>query len=184
MTNKRFLFIFWIPNIMMFLIFLSTFYIIRIFDIEGMLFFVSYFFIWILLNAVFIIVHTVKKRNLQYLFFAIVPVFIWCLMLLLAKYNIPERFDLFFSFPSVQKELENHLSGKEDSENIRIYGKYIGVIWQKEFLDDYSVVVFDEDDNFLELYKAKDDELLSTFGYDIRDVLKIKKFYYRVRLES
>lgn len=79
-------------------------------------------------------------------------------MLLIAKYSVPERFDLFFSFPGIQKKLANYLSDKED---IRIYGKYVGVIWQKEFLDDYSVVVFDEDDNFFELYKAKDDGLLT-----------------------
>lgn len=158
MTNKRFLFIFLIPNIMMFLIFLSAFWIIRIFDIVGMLFSVACLFMWVLLNAGLIIVHTVKKRNLKYLFFAIIPVFIWCLMLLIAKYSVPERFDLFFSFPGIQKKLANYLSDKED---IRIYGKYVGVIWQKEFLDDYSVVVFDEDDNFFELYKAKDDGLLT-----------------------
>ncbi|WP_191016338.1 hypothetical protein [Treponema zioleckii] len=184
MKNKRFLFIFLIPNIMMFLIFLSAFWIIRIFDIVGMLFSVACLFMWGLLNAVLIIVHTVKKRNLKYLFFAIIPVFNWCLMLLFSKYAVPERFDLFFSFPTIQKELSNHLSDKEDNENVRVFGKYVGIIWEKEFLDDYSVVVFDEDDNFLELYKAKDNELLRTFGYDIRDVLKIKKYYYRVRIES
>ena len=181
---KRFVFVFALINILMFLIFMSVSWAFRMFYMGAFLFFVGSLCAWILANIALIALRAILKRNVLNLLFAAVPLSLWAVMNVFAFFDVPERVDFFFSFPHIKKEFALNTTASDDSGKFRTYGKYIGIIWAEEFLDDYSVIVFDEDDNLLELYKANDEDLFRAFRYDIRDVIKMKKNYYRIRIES
>lgn len=183
---KIFSFAFGIINLLMLLIFLSATLLCRLCVDFAFWFVVISFLVWIVLNVALIVLFSILKRNALNLLFFALPLSLWAMMYVLSFFAVPDRLAFFFSLPRIEKDFSSMKSTMSATDSADDSGKfqYAAIMWLEEFLDDYSVIVFDESDNFLELYKAKDEALLKSFGYDIRRVTKLKKHYYRVQIES
>ena len=93
-----------------------------------------------------------------------------------------------------QKELDDYVVNNKKTDNIRIFGDYAGIIWNQGFLDSYSVIIFDKNNNLDILYKTAETDFsdkemyqkfVDAFGYEkIVSLMKIQDNYFRCNIDE
>ena len=108
---------------------------------------------------------------------------------IIIKNQISEKIALKIEFAKYKKELDRYIANNIKNENIRIFDNYVGIIWNPGFLDNYSVIIYDKNNNLDILYNSSGDifenkeiynEFKKAFEYEkIVDIIKIEDNYFR-----
>lgn len=173
---------------------LFSFHLIRAFAILGMIIFFEFWLAVIIINILMVITKVVKEKRLKAFLFFLPFLFSTVLAFLIVKNNLSEKIALKFEFKKYQKELDDYVVNNKKTNNIRIFGDYAGIIWDQGFLDSYSVIIFDKNNNLDILYKTAETDFsdkemyqkfVDAFGYEkIVSLMKIQDNYFRCNIDE
>ena len=164
---------------------LLSFQIMRALSILGALFFIVLLILLVFSNLAVFVAALMEKRNAKSLLFLLPLAFSVLSSFFILKYSVSERIALKLEFSRYKSELDDFVRNGTENENIRIFGDYAGIIWDAGFVDNYSVIIFDENNNLDELYESGDKKLSESFSADrIIHLLKIQDNYFRCNIYS
>nr|WP_303934154.1 hypothetical protein [Treponema denticola] len=183
-----------VSNISLIFLSLSSFYLLRSLSFIGAIIYACVCILSIILNILFVITKTIKTKAIKQLFF-LTP--IMCSLLfgfLIEKNQLSEKIALKIEFAKYKKELDRYIANNIKNENIRIFDNYVGIIWDPGFLDNYSVIIYDKNNNLDILYNSSGDifenkeiynEFKKAFEYEkIVDIIKIEDNYFRCNINQ
>ena len=183
-----------VSNIGLMLLSIFSFQLMRSLSFIGAIAYILLCMLIIILNILFVITNIVKQKNIRKLFFLIPIVFSIFFSFLIEKNQVSEKIALKFEFTKYKNELDSYIINNVDNENIRIFDNYIGIIWDPGFLDNYSVIIYDKNNNLDILYDSSEEmfedkkmyhEFKKAFEYEkIINLIKIKDNYYRCNIHE
>ena len=183
-----------VSNIGLMLLSIFSFQLMRSLSFIGAIAYILLCMLIIILNILFVITNIVKQKNIRKLFFLIPIVFSIFFSFLIEKNQVSEKIALKFEFTKYKNELDSYIINNVDNENIRIFDNYIGIIWDPGFLDNYSVIIYDKNNNLDILYDSSEEmfedkkmyhEFKKAFEYEkIVNLIKIKDNYYRCNIHE
>lgn len=171
---------------------LCSFYLTRSLFFLGAL--IIFFFegVLILTSLIYLIYTLFKNKNFKNLLYIPLLGVSVLLSFLIINSDISEKMALKIEFPSLQKQLDEAVKYNLANEKIYRYDDYTGIVWDPGFLDSYSVIIYDKNNNLDLLQKASEDSFpdkemfkkyKETFKYEkIVNVLKIKDCYFRCNI--
>lgn len=181
-----------VSNISLIFLSLFSFYLLRSLSFIGAIIYEYVCILSIILNILFVITKTIKTKAIKQLVF-LIP--IMCSLLfsfLIEKNQLSEKIALKIEFAKYKKELDRYIANNTKSENIRIFDNYVGIMWNPGFLDNYSVIIYDKNNNLDILYNSSGDtfenkevynEFKKAFEYEkIVDIIKIEDNYFRCNI--
>ena len=133
----------------------------------------------ILANLVLVIGSCIKHKAIKELLFLLPLAFSLLFSFISLKFNLSERLALKLEFDSYKAELDDYIFNNNKTENIRTFSDYGGIIWDGGFLDKYSAIIYDENNNLDLLFKSGDKKIEESFGRSLVDVMKIQDNYFR-----
>jgi len=183
-----------VSNIGLMLLSIFSFQLMRSLSFIGAIAYILLCMLIIILNILFVITNIVKQKDIRKLFFLIPIVFSIFFSFLIEKNQVSEKIALKFEFTKYKNELDSYIINNVDNENIRIFDNYIGIIWDPGFLDNYSVIIYDKNNNLDILYDSSEEmfadkkmyhEFKKAFEYEkIVNLIKIKDNYYRCNIHE
>ena len=169
-----------------------SFYLVRSLSFIGVLIYINLSILIILLNILFTITNIIKTKKIGKLFFLLPILFSTLFSFIIIKNQISEKIALKIEFAKYKKELDRYIANNIKNENIRIFDNYVGIIWDPGFLDNYSVIIYDKNNNLDILYNSSGDifenkeiynEFKKAFEYEkIVDIIKIEDNYFRCNI--
>ena len=179
-------------NIALMFLSILSFYLVRSLSVIGVLIYISLSIMIILLNILFTITNIIKTKKIGKLFFLLPILFSTLFSFIIIKNQISEKIALKIEFAKYKKELDRYIANNIKNENIRIFDNYVGIIWDPGFLDNYSVIIYDKNNNLDILYNSSGDifenkeiynEFKKAFEYEkIVDIIKIEDNYFRCNI--
>ena len=133
----------------------------------------------ILANLVLVVGSCIKHKAKKELPFLLPLAFSLLFSFISLKFNLSERLALKLEFDSYKAELDDYIFNNNKTENIRTFSDYGGIIWDGGFLDNYSAIIYDENNNLDLLFKSGDKKIEESFGRSLVDVMKIQDNYFR-----
>ena len=183
-----------VSNIGLMLLSIFSFQLIRSLSFVGAIAYILLCMLIIILNILFVITNIIKQKNIRKLFFLIPIVFSIFFSFLIEKNQVSEKIALKFEFTKYKNELDSYIINNVYNENIRIFDNYIGIIWDPGFLDNYSVIIYDKNNNLDILYDSSEEmfedkkmyhEFKKAFEYEkIVNLIKIEDNYYRCNIHE
>ena len=181
-----------VSNIALMFLSIFSFYLVRSLSFIGVLIYINLSILIILLNILFTITNIIKTKKIGKLFFLLTILFSTLFSFIIIKNQISEKIALKIEFAKYKKELDRYIANNTKSENIRIFDNYVGIIWDPGFLDNYSVIIYDKNNNLDILYNSSGDtfenkevynEFKKAFEYEkIVDIIKIEDNYFRCNI--
>ena len=181
-----------VSNIALMFLSIFSFYLVRSLSFIGVLIYISLSIMIILLNVLFTITNIIKTKKIGKLFFLLPILFSSLFSFIIIKNQISEKIALKIEFAKYKKELDRYIANNIKNENIRIFDNYVGIIWNTGFLDNYSVIIYDKNNNLDILYNSSGDifenkeiynEFKKAFEYEkIVDIIKIEDNYFRCNI--
>ncbi|EMB24955.1 hypothetical protein HMPREF9723_00186 [Treponema denticola OTK] len=178
-----------VSNIALMFLSIFSFYLVRSLSFIGVLIYINLSILIILLNILFTITNIIKTKKIGKLFFLLPILFSTFFSFLIIGNQISEKIALKIEFTKYKKELDRYIANNIKNENIRIFDNYVGIIWNPGFLDNYSVIIYDKNNNLDILYNSSGDtfenkevynEFKKAFEYEkIVDIIKIEDNYFR-----
>ncbi|WP_253721574.1 hypothetical protein [Treponema sp. OMZ 787] len=148
----------------------------------------------IILNILFVITNIIKLKKIRGLFFLIPIAFSIFFSFLIIKNQLSERIALKIEFKKYKNELDSYITNNVKNESIRIFDNYVGIIWDPGFLDTYSVIIYDKNNNLDILHDSSEDmfedkemynEFKKAFEYEkIVNLIKIEDNYFRCNIHQ
>lgn len=183
-----------VSNIGLMLLSIFSFQLMRSLSFIGAIAYILLCMLIIILNILFVITNIVKQKKIRELFFLVPIVFSIFFSFLIEKNQVSEKIALKFEFTKYKNELDSYIINNVDNENIRIFDNYIGIIWDPGFLDNYSVIIYDKNNNLDILYDSSEEmfedkkmyhEFKKAFEYEkIVNLIKIEDNYYRCNIHE
>ena len=183
-----------VSNIGLMLLSIFSFQLIRSLSFVGAIAYILLCMLIIILNILFVITNIIKQKNIRKLFFLIPIIFSIFFSFLIEKNQVSEKIALKFEFTKYKNELDSYIINNVYNENIRIFDNYIGIIWDPGFLDNYSVIIYDKNNNLDILYDSSEEmfedkkmyhEFKKAFEYEkIVNLIKIEDNYYRCNIHE
>ena len=193
-SNLYFKIIMIVSNIGLMLLSIFSFQLIRSLSFVGAIAYILLCMLIIILNILFVITNIIKQKNIRKLFFLIPIIFSISFSFLIEKNQVSEKIALKFEFTKYKNELDSYIINNVYNENIRIFDNYIGIIWDPGFLDNYSVIIYDKNNNLDILYDSSEEmfedkkmyhEFKKAFEYEkIVNLIKIEDNYYRCNIHE
>ena len=193
-SNLYFKIIVIVSNIGLMLLSIFSFQLIRCLSFVGAIAYIVLCMLIIILNILFVITNIIKQKNIRKLFFLIPIIFSIFFSFLIEKNQVSEKIALKFEFTKYKNELDSYIINNVYNENIRIFDNYIGIIWDPGFLDNYSVIIYDKNNNLDILYDSSEEmfedkkmyhEFKKAFEYEkIVNLIKIEDNYYRCNIHE
>ena len=181
-----------VSNIALMFLSIFSFYLVRSLSFIGVLIYINLSILIILLNILFTITNIIKTKKIGKLFFLLLILFSTLFSFIIIKNQISEKIALKIEFAKYKKELDRYIANNIKNENIRIFDNYVGIIWDPGFLDNYSVIIYDKNNNLDILYNSSGDifenkeiynEFKKAFEYEkIVDIIKIEDNYFRCNI--
>ena len=181
-----------VSNIALMFLSIFSFYLVRSLSFIGVLIYINLSILIILLNILFTITNIIKTKKIGKLFFLLPILFSAFFSFLIIKNQLSEKIALKIEFTKYKKELDRYIANNTKSENIRIFDNYVGIMWNPGFLDNYSVIIYDKNNNLDILYNSSGDtfenkevynEFKKAFEYEkIVDIIKIEDNYFRCNI--
>ena len=183
-----------VSNIGLMLLSIFSFQLIRSLSFVGAIAYILLCMLIIILNILFVITNIIKQKNIRKLFFLMPIIFSIFFSFLIEKNQVSEKIALKFEFTKYKNELDSYIINNVYNENIRIFDNYIGIIWDPGFLDNYSVIIYDKNNNLDILYDSSEEmfedkkmyhEFKKAFEYEkIVNLIKIEDNYYRCNIHE
>ena len=193
-SNLYFKIIMIVSNIGLMLLSFFSFQLTRCLSFVGVIAYLYLCMLIIILNILFVITNIVKQKNIRKLFFLYSFIFSIFFSFLIIKNQVSEKIALKFEFTKYKNELDSYIINNVNNENIRIFDNYIGIIWDPGFLDSYSVIIYDKNNNLDILYDSSEEmfedkkmyhEFKKAFEYEkIVNIIKIEDNYYRCNIHE
>ncbi|WP_187426502.1 hypothetical protein [Treponema phagedenis] len=183
-----------ISNICLMLLSIFSFQLLRCLSVIGVLIYFYLCMLVIILNILFVITNIIKLKKIRGLFFLIPIAFSIFFSFLIIKNQLLERIALKIEFKKYKNELDSYITNNVKNESIRIFDNYVGIIWDPGFLDTYSVIIYDKNNNLDILYDSSEDmfedkemynEFKKAFEYEkIVNLIKIEDNYFRCNIHQ
>ena len=183
-----------VSNIALMFLSIFSFYLVRSLNFIGVIIYINLSILIILLNILFTITNIIKTKKIGKLFFLLPILFSTFFSFLIIGNQISEKIALKIEFTKYKKELDRYIANNIKKENIRIFDNYVGIIWDPGFLDNYSVIIYDKNNNLDILYNSSGDtfenkevynEFKKAFEYEkIVDIIKIEDNYFRCNINQ
>ena len=183
-----------ISNICLMFLSIFSFQLLRHLSIIGALICFYLSVLIIILNILFVITNIIKVKKIRELFFLIPTVLSVLFSFLIIKNQLSERIALKIEFKKYKNELDRYIRNNVENENIRIFDNYVGIIWDPGFLDTYSVIIYDKNNNLDILYGSSEEifedkemynEFKKAFKYEkIVNLIKIEDNYFRCNIHQ
>ncbi len=129
---------------------------------------------------------TVIKKNKREILILVLPVITLISLLVLSKSNIPNNIALLIEIPKIEKQIQKYKENEILEKNVKRDGKYIAIDWLLGVTDNWSAIVYDENndlDNAIKIINSNREDYFNNdifytykklFGGDLIQIRKIK----------
>ena len=145
-------------------IILFSFYIEREIGIFFDIFVLPVIIVVLLIICMALIIPMIKNKKYDEYKVVLIPMITFFLSMLIIRLNVPNNIALLIELPKIEKEIAEYKTTGLLQNNIRIDGNYIAIDWLLGVTDNWSAIIYDENNSLGNAIKIIQDNKTNFFN--------------------